>query len=175
MFSARGYHGASMEEIANEVGIRKPSLYHHVRRKEDLLFAIHEQLIDELLAQTLEALEDVTDPSEQVSAVLRVAMGFVSRHRDGVAVFLRERSAVSGERWSELVVKRDRYEHLVSVAISRGASDGAFQDVPPAIAARAVLAMANWSYPWFDPAGALDADEVAAIFARIVLRGLEVR
>ena len=47
VFSERGYHAASMSEIADEVGIRKPSLYHHVRKKEDLLFAIHETLIDE--------------------------------------------------------------------------------------------------------------------------------
>ena len=41
-----------MTEIADEVGIRKPSLYHHIRKKEDLLFAIHEQLIDELIEET---------------------------------------------------------------------------------------------------------------------------
>ena len=56
VFSQRGYHAASMTEIADEVGIRKPSLYHHIRKKEDLLFAIHEQLIDELSEETTAAL-----------------------------------------------------------------------------------------------------------------------
>lgn len=175
VFSERGYHAASMAEVAEAVGIRKPSLYHHVRRKEDLLFAIHEQLIDELLEQTLEELAESNGPSEEIATVIRVAMGFVARRRDGVTVFLQERHAVTGERWTKLVVKRDRYERLVSGALSRGIEDGAFEDVPPAIAARALLSMANWGHTWFDPKGQLSSDEVAEIFARIVLRGLEVR
>ena len=53
IFSERGYHAASMSDIADAVGIRKASLYHHVRKKEDLLFAIHEALVDELIDETM--------------------------------------------------------------------------------------------------------------------------
>jgi TetR/AcrR family transcriptional regulator, cholesterol catabolism regulator len=175
VFSQRGYHAASMVEIAEEVGMRKPSLYHHVRKKEDLLFAIHEQLIEELTEQTTEALASAQSPSEKVRAVLRVSMSFVARHRDGVTVFLQESRAVSGDRWSELVAKRDFYERMVSRVISEGVSSEAFVDLPPEIVARAVLAMANWGYTWFDPGGKLDADAVSDIFADIALNGLLAR
>ncbi|MCW3012018.1 MAG: TetR/AcrR family transcriptional regulator [Solirubrobacterales bacterium] len=175
VFSERGYHAASMDQIAQAVGIRKPSLYHHVRRKEDLLFAIHEQLIDELLDETTRAVDAAESPADAVRGVLRVALGFVARHRDAVTVFLQERSAVTGERWTELVVKRDRYEQMVSGAIADGVAGGRFQAVPPAMAARAVLAMANWGYTWFDPSGTMTSDEVAELFADIALKGLEVR
>jgi AcrR family transcriptional regulator len=172
VFSRRGYHDASMIEIAEEVGMRKPSLYHHVRKKEDLLFAIHEQLIDELIEETMAVLSAAQSPAENVRNVLRVSMSFVARRRDGVAVFLQERRAFSGERWSELVVKRDFYEKMVSRVIAEGVSSEAFIDVPPQIATRAVLAMANWGYTWFDPHGELSADAVSDIFARIALQGL---
>jgi AcrR family transcriptional regulator len=175
VFSQRGYHAASMVEIADEVGMRKPSLYHHVRKKEDLLFAIHEQLIDELIEQTTSALSTSRSPAEKVREVLRVSMSFVARHRDGVTVFLQESRAVSGERWGELVVKRDLYEKMVSGAICEGVSSGMFVDVPPQIAARAVLAMANWGYTWFDPSGELSAQAVSDIFADIALNGLLTR
>ena len=175
IFSERGYHAASMEEIAQAVGIRKPSLYHHVRKKEDLLFAIHEQLIDELIGETTAAIAAAADPAAAVRGVLRVTMGFVGRHRDGVTVFLQERHAVTGARWSALVVKRDEYERMVSSVVAAGVESGAFVAVPPAIGARALLAMANWGYTWFDPAGELSAEEIADVFATIALRGLEVR
>lgn len=175
VFSQRGYHAASMVEIAEEVGMRKPSLYHHVRKKEDLLFAIHEQLIDELTERTTAALSRAQSPSEKVREVLRVSMSFVARHRDGVTVFLQETRAVSGHRWSELVVKRDFYEKMVSRVIADGVSAHAFVEVPPEIAARAVLAMANWGYTWFDPEGELGADAVSDIFADIALKGLLTR
>lgn len=175
LFSERGYHGASMTEIAAEVGIQKPSLYHHVRKKEDLLFAIHEQLIDELTQETLEALAAAKTPSENLATVLHASMRFIAHRKDAVTVFLQERHAVTGDRWAQLVVKRDAYEQLVKDIIAEGTRSGQFIDLPPSIAARGVLAMANWCYTWFNPDGALGADEVADVFAKIALRGLEVR
>lgn len=175
VFSLRGYHAASMAEIAGEVGIRKPSLYHHVRKKEDLLFAIHEQLIDELIEQTTAALAACDGPEQRIRRILQVNMSFVSRHRDGVTVFLQERREMSGERWVELVVKRDHYERMVSGVIAEGISSGRFVDLPAEIAARALLAMAYWGYTWFDPAGELSADSVSCIFAEIALNGLLTR
>ena len=175
VFSRRGYHAASMAEVAAEVGIQKPSLYHHVRKKEDLLFAIHEQLIDELTTETLAVVSTSMTPSEKLHAVLHANMRFIANRRDAVTVFLQERHVVTGDRWAELVVKRDFYEHLVNGIISEGIDGGAFVDLPPQIAARGVLAMANWCYTWFNPAGELGADEVADVFARIALQGLEVR
>jgi TetR/AcrR family transcriptional regulator, cholesterol catabolism regulator len=175
VFSRRGYHAASMTEIADEVGIRKPSLYHHVRAKEDLLFAIHEQMIDELIDETMAVLSTAESRADKLRGVLRVSMSFVARHRDGVTVFLQERRAFSGERWNELVVKRDLYEKMVSRVIAEGTAENVFIEVPADIAARAVLAMANWGYTWFDPHGELSADAVSEIFATIALRGLLVR
>jgi AcrR family transcriptional regulator len=152
--------------------MRKPSLYHHVRKKEDLLFAIHEQMIDELIEETTTVLATADSPAEKVREILRVTMSFVARHRDGVTVFLQERRAVSGERWSELVVKRDFYERMVSRAIAEGVDSGTFRALPPEIAARAVLGMANWGHTWFDPGGELSADAISEVFATIALDGL---
>ena len=175
VFSERGYHAASMSEIADAVGIRKPSLYHHVRKKEDLLFAIHEQMIDELIEHTTEVIASSQAPAEKVRDTLKVAMRFVSRNQDAVTVFLAEHRALSGARWNEIVVKRDLYEKMVHRIIAEGTGSGAFVDISPGIAAKGILAMANWGYTWFEPQGPRSADEIAEIFATIALRGLEVR
>lgn len=172
VFSRRGYHAASMVEIADEVGMRKPSLYHHVRKKEDLLFAIHERLIDELFEETMTVLSTSRSPEEKVREVLRVAVSLVARHPDGVTVFLRERASVSGERWAELIVKRDLYEKMIGRVIAEGVADQRFIEIPAPVATRAILGMASWSSTWFDPAGELGADAIADMFARIALDGL---
>ncbi|HVW48544.1 MAG TPA: TetR/AcrR family transcriptional regulator [Solirubrobacterales bacterium] len=175
VFSRRGYHAASMTEIAEEVGIRKASLYHHVRKKEDLLFAIHDQMIDELIAETMAISSSSTEAPEKLHRVLHVTMGFIARNRDGVTVFLSERNTLRGERWQALVVKRDFYEQMVKQIVAEGVSTGDFADIPPGLAARAVLGMANWGYTWFQPEGPLSADQVADVFSTIALRGLEAR
>jgi AcrR family transcriptional regulator len=173
IFSERGYHAASMAEIADAVGIRKASLYHHVRKKEDLLFAIHEALIDELISETIAVSSSSESPAEKVRGLLHVTMRFIARNREGVTVFLSERHAVTGERWQALVIKRDFYERMVSQIISEGRSSGNFVDLPPEIVTKALLGMANWGYTWFQQDGPLSADEVAEVFTAIALRGLE--
>jgi TetR/AcrR family transcriptional regulator, cholesterol catabolism regulator len=172
IFSERGYHAASMSDIAEAVGFRKASLYHHVRKKEDLLFAIHEALVDELIAETMAVSSSSASPAEKVRELLRVTMRFIARNRDGVAVFLSERHAVTGERWQALVVKRDFYERMVSQIVSEGRGAGEFADLPPEIVAKALLGMANWGYTWFQQDGPLSADEVAEVFASLALHGL---
>lgn len=175
IFSERGYHAASMSDIADAVGIRKASLYHHVRKKEDLLFAIHESLVDELIDETMAVSSSSASPSEKVRQLLHVTMRFIARNREGVTVFLAERHAVTGERWQALVVKRDFYERMVSQIVTEGRDSGEFAELPPAIVAKALLGMANWGYTWFRQEGALTADEVAEVFAAIALRGLIAR
>jgi len=155
--------------------MRKPSLYHHVRKKEDLLFAIHDRLIDELIAETMNVLSSSQTDAEKVRNVLHVNMRFVARNRDAVTVFLQERRSVQGERWAALVVKRDFYEQMIARIIAEGTAADSFVEVRPELAARAVLAMANWGYTWFQVGGEMSADEVADVFADIALRGLLTR
>jgi TetR/AcrR family transcriptional regulator, cholesterol catabolism regulator len=172
IFSERGYHAASMSDIADAVGIRKASLYHHVRKKEDLLFAIHETLVDELITETLAVSSSSASPADKVRELLHLTMRFIARNRDGVAVFLSERHAVTGERWQALVVKRDLYERMVCQIITEGRGSGEFADLPPA---KALLGMANWAYTWFRQDGPMSADDVGEVFAAIALRGLIAR
>ena len=175
IFSERGYHAASMSDIADAVGIRKASLYHHVRKKEDLLFAIHEALVDELIDETLAVSSSSMSPADKVRELLLLTMRFIARNRDGVAVFLSERHAVTGERWQALVVKRDLYERMVSQIVTEGRVTGEFADLPPELVAKALLGMANWAYTWFQQDGPLSADDVAEVFSAVALRGLEAR
>lgn len=175
IFSERGYHAASMSDIADAVGIRKASLYHHVRKKEDLLFAIHEALVDELIDETLAVSSSSLSPADKVRELLHLTMRFIARNRDGVAVFLSERHAVTGERWQALVVKRDLYERMVSQIVTEGRGTGEFADLPPELVAKALLGMANWAYTWFRQDGPMTADEVGEVFAAIALRGLVAR
>ena len=175
VFSERGYHAASMTEIAEAVGMRKPSLYHHVRKKEDPLFAIPAAQIAALLAEPLAVSSASTSPADKVRELLHLTMRFIARNRDGVAVFLSERHAVTGERWQALVVKRDLYERMVSQIVTEGRSTGEFADLPPELVAKALLGMANWAYTWFRQDGPMTADEVGEVFAAIALRGLVAR
>lgn len=172
LFSEQGYHAASMQDIAVATGMRKASLYHHVRSKEDLLFAIHDQMIDELMAETLKIVSASTSHVEKVRQVMRGAMHLVANHREELTVFLQERHVLEGERWKAIVAKRDMYENLVTSIIEDGEREKVFIGIDAHIATRGLLAMAFWCYTWFQAGGEFTADEVADMFADVALNGL---
>ena len=175
VFSERGYHGASMQDVADAAGMQKASLYHHVGRKEDLLYAIHEQMIDELTAKTLPVVSSSRSPADKVRGVIVVALEFIAAHREGATVLLQDIGAVAGPRWDTVMAKRDVFERLVEGVIAEAAASGEFGKTRPEIATRGILGMVNWCYTWFRPDGELSAHEVADILAGIAIDGLRRR
>jgi TetR/AcrR family transcriptional regulator, cholesterol catabolism regulator len=175
IISRRGFHGTSMQHIADELGIRKPSLYHHVRSKEDFLYAIHHQLLELMIDRTVEVLATSATPAQKLTEALRVNARLVAENMDGVNVLQKERDVVSGTRWLSIVSRRDFYEHMVRQILDEGQRVGTFVECDTSIAAKAILAMPSWMATWYVPGGPLSPEDCADTFARLVLRGLEQR
>ena len=171
VFSERGYHAASMAEIADALGMRKPSLYHHVRKKEDLLFAIHEQLIDELIDETMSVCSTSDDPvREAPRPAARRACASSPATATASPSSCRSAAPSAASAGTTLVVKRDFYERMVSRIIADGIAAGDFVDLPPDD--RRQGRPRRWptgATPGSSRTAALSADEVAETFATIVL------
>src|SRR4030095_6756503 len=54
VFRTKGYHAATVQDIADEVGILKGSLYHHVKSKEDLLYLMVKEPIAQIYERSAE-------------------------------------------------------------------------------------------------------------------------
>ncbi len=172
IFSRRGYHGTSMQHIAEELGMRKASLYHHVSAKEDLLFAIHQRLIDKLVDGTLEVVSSSLDPEEKLRRIILVNTQMVTGDVDAVSVFLKERDAIAGERWAGVVAQRDVYEQMVTGVIRDGVGSGVFAEADPALLTKAVLSMPSWASMWYRAEGPMGAEQLAELFSDVALYGL---
>jgi AcrR family transcriptional regulator len=171
-FGELGYDRARLEDVARALGMKKGSLYYHIDSKEDLLFVLHDRLIDELTRNTVAALERADGVEEQVRAALRVAMRLIAEHRQEVTVFLHERHVFNSERWAGIRAKRDAYEELVAGVLRAGVTAGRLRPLPVPLATKGILGMVNWGYQWFHSDGQFTADEIAEVFADIVLNGL---
>jgi AcrR family transcriptional regulator len=86
LFDSAGYHTTSVAELAAAVGLSKPALYHYVSSKDEILFWIHEEFIDLLIAKQKRRPSDVP-----ASAALREIMSdlleLMDTHRGHVRVF----------------------------------------------------------------------------------------
>ncbi len=173
LFRLYGYHGTSMQDLAEALGLQRGSLYHYIETKEDLLHALMKEAIETFIAR-VEPIANAPEPAasklrKAVAAHLRVLVTMP----DAVAVFLHELKALSPENQRAIIALRDRYEGLFRHMVAQGAADGTLRPVDPKVATFAILGILNWPYHWFDPAGRLSVDELAEAFADLILHGLK--
>jgi AcrR family transcriptional regulator len=175
VFRRKGFHGASMQDIADAVGLQKASLYHHVHSKQEILLALLDRALDLLIAD-LEPIAAEDGPSaERLRRAVRSYMARLTQEPDLAAVLLLEYRNLEPDLRRRHMPRRDRFESLWRDILRRGSERGDFRHVDAAIAGAALLGVQNWSITWYRRNGRLSPDQLADQFSDLMLRGLEPR
>ena len=170
-FRRLGYHGATVEQIAAALHMKKGNLYYYFKNKEEILFACHQYSLDQLVA-ILDQVERSGLPADE--KLRRLIVAFVHTILDelhGTALFL-DLEALSPAHLRAVIARRDRFEHGVRMVLSEGMSAGAFGPGDPKLLAFAVFGAVNWIPRWFNPRGAATSQEIADRFADYLIGGL---
>jgi TetR/AcrR family transcriptional regulator, cholesterol catabolism regulator len=172
LFARSGYHATGINDLcdANELG--KGALYHYIGSKEELLAAIHDRVMDEVLLGAQRVTEAGGTPPAQLAMLGQELLDVIHRYPDHVWVFLHEFPALTGERAERFRARRRTYEEQVEAVLRAGVDSGDFRAIDPWVTARAWLGMHNYTYLWLKADGRLSARDVAQPFADIFLRGI---
>jgi AcrR family transcriptional regulator len=173
VFRTKGYHAATVRDIAEEVGILKGSLYHHFESKEALLYLVVKEPIAEMFRRMNEIAAAPVNATEKLRRAILAHLEAFDRHYPHLFVYLREREAVK-RRFREMIgFSPKEYERMWQRILREGVASGEFRtdlDIP--VASYGLLGMLNWSYKWYDPQGRLKIAEVADTFTALALSGL---
>jgi AcrR family transcriptional regulator len=170
-FRKLGYHGATVEQIAATLEMKKGNLYYYFRNKEDILFGCHQYSLDCLLA-ILEEIE--VSPAAPEEKLRRLIVSFVHTILDelhGTALFL-DLEALSPEHRAPIVERRDAFDRGMRRVIDAGTASGAFGPVDPKLMSFAILGAVNWIPRWYNPGGPCTSQEIADRFADFLIHGL---
>jgi TetR/AcrR family transcriptional regulator, cholesterol catabolism regulator len=173
VFARQGYHATGITELCEANDLGKGALYHYIGSKEELLAAIHDRVMDEVMRGADRVAEAGGSPSAQLAMLGDELLDVIHRYPDHVWVFLHEFPALTGERADQFRVRRREYELQVENVLRAGVDSGDFRDLDPWLTARAWLGMHNYTYLWLKPGGRLTARDVAKPFAEIFMRGIE--
>ena len=170
VFAERGYHGTAVSQVAAALGIRTPSLYNHMRSKQQLLETIVGRTLDDVLTDFESAVGDVTDPVERLRRAVRVYALRHATHRREALVVNRDTTSLPEPALSRMRERRRDHERAVRAVIGDGIAAGAFRVDSPALASFAILEMCVSIARWFREDGARTAEQVADEYTDFALR-----
>jgi len=172
IFREKGYHGTSVRDIAESVGLLKGSLYHYIRSKEELLARLFEGALED----TIRELETISSrearPSDRLRDMVSAYVRAVTDNIDAVSLYLREWRALPTPQLTRVRARRRAMRALFEDVIADGVRAREFATGDAKIAALAILGMCNWLYEWYRPRGRLDAEALATTIADQALRSV---
>ena len=175
IFQEKGYHAASMQDIAEAVDLKKGSLYHHVDSKQEILLA----LLDEALIMIVERLESAispgNSPTQNINQLMRAYLDFLAENRSLSSVLLLEYRSLETEYKDLHIPRRDQVEAIWNQVLAEGISSGEFRIDQPGLASKALLGVLNWTITWFREDGALSTTQIADYLSNLFLEGLLFR
>jgi AcrR family transcriptional regulator len=172
VFREKGFHGASMQDIAAAVNLQKASLYHHVSSKQEILLALLDRAL-ELLLERISAVSIQKIPADKkLQEMTRSYLHLLSQNTDLSAVLLFEHRSLERKQHARHVPNRDKFEALWRDVLTEGVAAKIFNCDNPALSARAILGIMNWTITWYRPNGPLEIDEIADHYSNLLLNGL---
>ncbi len=172
VFRQKGFHGASMQDIAEAVNLQKASLYHHVSSKQEILLELLDRAL-ELLLERISAICGQDLPAdEKLRQMVRAYLQILAENTDLSVVLLFEHRSLERKQHARHVPNRDKFEALWREVLEEGVTSKLFKCDDPALTARAILGIMNWTITWYRPNGPLAIDEIADHYSNLLLNGL---
>jgi len=170
-FRRRGYHGASVDEIASALEMTKGNLYYYFKNKEEILFACHEYSLDMLLALMTDVLADTASPEAKLRRLVLAFVHLILDELHGTALTL-DPEALSPVLLKRVIEKRDQFDQGVRAIIQQGIDEGLFKAGDPKLIEFAMMGAINWIPKWFNPEGPATSDQIGDAFADYLVGGL---
>ncbi len=169
-FWQKGYRAASIQDVAEKVGVLKGSLYYYIESKEDLLWRVIEDVHGEWSEILKEAGELDADPIERIHAFIKLHIEWYLTNVKEVSVFFREWHHLSGERLKTVKARRRRYEQVIRDLITEGQATGDISaTLDDLYAARYVLAAVNAVPDWYRASSGESAVTIAEAYADMTI------
>ncbi len=170
VFHRKGYATASIQDVADSVGVLKGSLYHYIDSKEDLLARIFEGSDEQSFAM-MGAIEDRgLTAVERLEAFSRDWSLWHLSNVERASLYFNEWRHLTGERLQKVLKKRHDYEAAVVRMINDVKAEGkADPDFDARYAAFFILSAINVLSSWYNPAGQDPPEHIAQVYADMIV------
>jgi len=172
VFRQKGFHGASMNDIAEAVNLQKASLYHHVSSKQEILLEILDRAL-QMLLDRISRISDQTIPAEEkLRLMIREYLQILVENIDLATVLLFEHRSLERRQHARHIPNRDKFELLWKDVLAEGVRSKIFRCDDLGLTTRALLGIMNWTITWYRPDGEKTIEQIADDYSNLLLNGL---
>lgn len=172
VFRQKGFHGASMSDIAAAVNLQKASLYHHVASKQEILLALLDRALEMLTERIAPIAHRPGRADEKLRGMIRVYLQSLAENSALSSVLLFEHRSLDRKSHNRHIPNRDRFESLWRDVVNEGVRSGLFVCPDVGMAVRALMGTLNWTLTWYRPNGALSIEKIADQYADLYFNGI---
>lgn len=156
-----GYHGASIRDVARRAGMSVPGLYHHYASKQDMLAAVLDFTMRDVLARSKAALAEGETAGDRFCLLVECLTLYHSHRRELAFVGSSELRRLEPGNRTYIVAMRNQVQSLVDEQVDAAVKDGTFRANSPHLAARAVVTMCTAVAAWYRAGGPVPPEELA--------------
>jgi len=168
VFRRRGYHNASMTEIASTLGLTKAALYYYIRNKEEVLFECH--------LMTYDAMDDILRAKHEGASALdkleALYIDFINMLTTSGVSLLTEVNSLGAENKADVLSRRGNIERKIIRLVKQGQKEGSIRAGDAQLHVFFFLGALNWLNAWYDSSGRLKGEKIAAHFALQMRAGI---
>ena len=179
VFNRKGFQGASITAVAEELGVERASLYYYFSSKETLFDEVVRTVVERNLDLVKRIAASKISPRRKVRDLIVALMSSYGEHYPLFYIYIRENlSHVSDARsgWSTTMreLTRETTDAVIAI-IEEGYADKSFRNIGDArVVAYGIFGLVGWTHRWFRPdESTVSAEEIGKIYAEMVLSGIE--
>ena len=170
LIAREGYEGTSFQEIANEVGLHKSTLFYYFKNKEELLLKILQKPIDEVNLNLRKIINNKKlKPEEKLRMAIHNHLKLLTEYIDNVNIYLNETRSLSRKNQLIYLEKRKKYAKDFMEIVKEMKGCGYFNGLNTKIVTFGLLGMLNWTVKWYKEDGHLTVDTITNIFSEMIL------
>lgn len=171
LFSSKGYHGASLDEIGQQVGIQKAALYHYVSSKEDILLEIFDRMLSKAESEVLPIASEPFLPDERLRRMVNRYVELMLADAAMWSLIHYQQNALPPEIYNSTLRRYRLFERKFEDIIKEGQEIGQFKPMPARLLALSLFGMCNYVYHWINFVR-FDKEEIVGVISEVLERGL---
>jgi AcrR family transcriptional regulator len=172
MFNERGFHTSTFDDVAASLGVSKPTIYHYLGNKEEVLLECVSRGISELKDAAAQAAEEPGSGLDRLRAFL---VRYVQINMDdfGRCVIRTLEEGLTTDSAAKFRALKREVDNALRAMITEAMDDGSIAKGNVKVVAFTLAGALNWPARWYRPDADMSPEDLAVAMVDLLIQGIK--